>query len=259
MSQTAVNRMSGARTPLAGVICAAVAVLGALFLSPLIALMPQAALAAVVIVYSVGLIQPADFRAMLQVRRTEFIWAVAAMLGVMMLGTLKGILVAIIVSLCALGYQVANPSVYALGRKRGTGLFRPRSPENPDDETEPGLLIARLEGRLFFLNAERVGEKLRALRQEINPRVVLLDMGAVFDLEYSALKMLTEAQERAVGGGFEFWLAALQPEVLAVVQRSALGTALGRERIFVTVEAAVDRYRAIHGGVAPAAPGVSYG
>ena len=165
-SQTAVNRMTGARTPLASLVSALVAVLAALFLSPFIALMPNAALAGVVIVYSVGLIQPGDFRDMLRVRRTEFIWAVIAMLGVMVLGTLKGILVAIIVSLVALGYQAANPPVYRLGREPGTTKFRPRSPDHPDDEFEPGMLLARLQGRLFFMNAERVGDKLRALTAE---------------------------------------------------------------------------------------------
>ncbi len=114
-SQTAVNRMTGARTQVSCVASALMAVLAALFLSPFIALMPHAALAGVVIVYSLGLIKPVDFRDMLRVRRTEFIWAVVAMLGVMVLGTLKGILVAIIVSLVALGYQAANPTVYVLG------------------------------------------------------------------------------------------------------------------------------------------------
>ena len=137
-----------------------------LFLSPLIALMPNAVLAGIVIVYSVGLIKPVDFRDILQIRRTEFIWAVAAFLGVMLLGTLQGILVAIIISLVALAQQTANPPVYVLGRKPGTNVFRPRSPEHPDDESFPGLLLLRLEGRLFFLNAERVAEKIRALIAE---------------------------------------------------------------------------------------------
>ena len=134
-----------------------------LLLSPLIGLMPQATLAAVVIVYSVGLIQPAEFRDILRIRRTEFVWAIAAFAGVMLVGTLKGILVAIIVSLVALGHQTANPPVYVLGRKPGTNVFRPRSDEHPDDEFFPGLLLLRLEGRLFFVNAERVGDKIRPL------------------------------------------------------------------------------------------------
>jgi MFS superfamily sulfate permease-like transporter len=226
-------------------VSAAVAVFAALFLSPVIALMPNAALAGVVIVYSLGLIQPGEFREMLSVRRHEFIWAVVAMLGVMVLGTLKGILVAIIVSLVALGYQAANPRVYVLGREPGTTKFRPRSPEFPHDEFEPGLLLVRPEGRLFFLNAERVAERLRELVAETSPRVVVLDLRAVFDLEYSALKTLIEAESRARAAGVELWLGALQPEVMAVVQRSPLGEALGKERIFTSIDRAVAHFRTL--------------
>jgi len=242
-SQTAVNRMTGARTPLAGVTSALVAVLAALFLSPFIAMMPNAALAGVVIVYSMGLIQPIDFRDMLRVRRTEFIWAVAAMLGVMTLGTLQGIVVAIVISLFALGYQVANPPVYVLGREPGTTKFRPRSPDHPQDEFVPGLLLTRLEGRLFFLNAERIGDKLRALMAEAKPRVLVLDLRAVFDLEYSALKMLIDAEARGRANGVELWLGALQPKVQAVVMRSPLAVSLGPERMFSSIDTAVTKFR----------------
>ena len=89
-SQTAVNRLAGARSQLAGLVTGGVTLLTLLFLAPLISLMPQATLAAVVIVYSVGLIQLPEFRAILAVRRTEFIWAVAAFAGVMLLGYSQG-------------------------------------------------------------------------------------------------------------------------------------------------------------------------
>ena len=242
-SQTAMNRGTGARTQLSCVTSALVAVLAALFLSPLIALLPNAALAGVVIVYSLGLIQPADFRDMLRVRRTEFIWALAAMLGVMVLGTLQGIVVAIIISLVALGFQAANPPVHVLGREPGTTKFRPRSPEFPHDEFVPGLLLVRLEGRLFFLNSERVADKLREHVAEARPRVVVLDLRAVFDLEYSALKSLIEAEARCRAAGIELWLGAMQPEVAAVVSRSPLGKELGPQRIFSSIDTAVNRYR----------------
>jgi high affinity sulfate transporter 1 len=125
MSQTAVNRMTGAQSHVASLITATMALLTMLLLSPYIGLMPHAVLAGTVIVYSVGLIKPAEFRNILSIRRTEFWWAVAAFLGVIVLGTLKGILVAIIISLVALGQQVADPPVHVLGRKRGTNVFRP--------------------------------------------------------------------------------------------------------------------------------------
>ncbi len=175
-------------------------------------------------------------------RRTEFRWALIAFAGVVLLGTLKGILVAVIVSLLALAQQAYNPPVYVLGRKRGTQVFRARSKEHPDDETWPGLLILRVEGRLFFANAQRVADKMRPLVEQAKPSVVLLDCSAVFDIEYTAVKMLIEAEERLRREGIALWLAALNPEVLAVAQRSGLGETLGRERMFFNVEAAVAKY-----------------
>jgi SulP family sulfate permease len=126
-----VNRLAGARTQLAGLVAAAATLVTMLLLAPFIGLMPEATLAAVVIVYSIGLIKPAEFSTILNVRRTEFVWALAALAGVVLLGTLQGILVAIIVSLFALAYQMADPPVHVLGRKPGTNVFRPRSEEHP--------------------------------------------------------------------------------------------------------------------------------
>ena len=209
--------------------------------------MPQATLAAVVIVYSIGLIQPVEFHAILDVRRTEWAWALTAFAGVVLLGTLRGILVAIVVSLVALSHQMANPPVRVLGRKPGTNVFRPRTKEHPEDETFPGLLLLRLEGRIFFANAGRIAEKIRAILAEESPKVVALDMSAVFDLEYTALKMLTEAEKRMRERGVSVWLVGLTPEVLGVIQRSSLGKLLGRERMHFTLEVAVERYQARKG------------
>jgi high affinity sulfate transporter 1 len=243
-SQTAVNRQAGAHTPLASVVTAAVVLLTMLLVAPLIALLPQAALAAVVIVYSIGLIQPQEFRVIRSVRKMEYRWALAAVAGVVLLGTLKGILAAVVLSLGALAHQVADPPVYEIRRKRGTNVFRPRSEEHPDDEAFPGLLILRIEGRVFFANAERIGSKIRPLIEAARPRVVMLDLRGVIDLEYTALKMLDEAEARQREHGVELWLVGLNPEVLAVVHRSPLGERLGRERMLFNLETAVAKYLA---------------
>ena len=241
-SQTAVNRFAGAKTQMAGLVTAAAALATMLLLAPFISLMADAALAAVVIVYSVGLIKPVEFRAIYRVRRTEFLWALAALAGVVLLGTLQGILVAIVVSLIALAYQTADPPVHVLGRKPGTNAFRPRSAEHPEDETFPGLLLLRPEGRLFFANAERVAHKIRPVIEASKPKVVVLDLGGVFDLEYTALKALTDAEKRNRERGVQLWLVGLNPGVLEMVRRSPLGEALGRERMFFTLEQAVAKY-----------------
>ena len=181
-----------------------------------------------------------------RVRNMEFRWALVACLGVMVLGTLKGIVVAIVLSLAGLMYLAYDPRVYELRRKPGTNVFRPCSPEHPQDEAIPGLLIARPEDRLYFGNAANVGAKMHALTQAAAPQVVLLDCSAIPGFEYTALKMLIEGEEKQREQGRELWLAALNPEALELVRRTPLAERLGRERMFFNVEQAVAAFEARH-------------
>ncbi len=205
-SQTAVVRAAGGRSQKASLVTAGAAVATMLLLAPLLGLLPNATLAAVVIVYSVGLIQPAEFLAIRKVRTMEFRWAVVAALGVLVLGTLKGIVVAIIVSLIGLSSQTANPRVSVIGRKRGADVLRPLSPEHPDDETFEGLLIVRPEGRLYLRQCAEVADQIDALVAQYKPRVLALDMSRVPDIEYSALQALMEGEKRATERGAIVWL-----------------------------------------------------
>lgn len=247
-TQTAVNRLAGARTQLAEMVTAGIALVTMLFLAPLIALMPQATLAAVIIVYSSGLIRPAEFRNILSVRRTEFIWAIAAFAGVVLAGTLKGIVIAIIVSLVSLAHQAEDPPVYVLGRKPGTSVFRPRSKEHPEDETFPGLLLLRLVGRAFFANAGHIAQKMKPLISEANPSVIIIDLSGVIDIEYTALKMLTEAEARQRERGIKLWLAGMNPSVLNMIRKSPLGKVLGRDEMHFNLETAVAKYLSASAG-----------
>ena len=244
-SQTAVVRSAGGQSQKASLVTAGAALATMLLLAPLLGLMPNATLAAVVIVYSVGLIKPSEFRAIRSVRTMEFRWALIACLGVLVFGTLKGIVVAIIVSMIGLASQAANPRVSVIGRKRGADVLRPLSAEHPDDETFPGLLIVRPEGRLFFVNAQNVGEQINALVQQYQPRVLVLDMSRVPDIEYSALQALMEGEKRLTERGIVVWLAALNPGVLEVARHAGLEQRLGRERLLFNARAAIERYQSL--------------
>ena len=242
-SQTAVVRSVGGQSQKASLVTAAAAVGTMLFLAPLLGMLPQAVLAAVVIVYSVGLIQPAEFVAIRRVRIMEFRWALAAFAGVLVFGTLKGIVVAIILSMIGLASQAAHPKVHVIGRKRGADVLRPLSPEHPDDETFDGLLILRPEGRLFFANTQQVGDQIRSLVERYQPRVVALDMSRIFDIEYSALQMLIEGERRATESGATFWLTDLSPDVMESIKASGLADRLGRERLFFNARAVIRHYQ----------------
>jgi high affinity sulfate transporter 1 len=242
-SQSAVVRAAGGRSQNASLVTAAAAVATMLLLAPLLALMPHATLAAVVIVYSVGLIQPAEFVAIRRVRTMEFRWAVIACVGVLLFGTLDGIIVAIVASMIGLASQVTHPRVSVIVRKRGADVLRPLSPEHPDDESFEGLLILRPEGRLFFVNAQNVSDQINALIRQYEPRVVALDMSRVTDIEYSALQALLEGERRAAERGITVWIAGLNPGALEVARRSELADRLGPERLLFNARAAIEKYQ----------------
>jgi SulP family sulfate permease len=241
-TQTAVNVRAGARTQLAEMVTAAMALATMLFLAPAIALLPQSALAAMVIVYSFGLIRPIEFSELLRIRRTEFSWAIVAFAGVVLAGTLNGILVAIVVSLVTLAYQVADPPVYVLRRKPGSNVFRPQSPEHPEDESFPGLLMLKPEGPIFFANAAQIAHKIEPLIREAQPKVVAVDASGVLDLEYTALMMFARIARKQSQRGVQLWLVGMNPGVLAIVQRSPLGQLLQHEGMHFNLEIAVSRY-----------------
>jgi high affinity sulfate transporter 1 len=238
-SQTAVNRNAGARSQIAGVVTAAAVVAVLYFLAPLVRLLPQATLAVVVIVPCAGMIKLSEFRAIWQTRLMEFSWAATSVTGVLLLGTLRGILVAVILSLLALIFHGSRRPVFVLGRKPGTDVFRPRSKEHPEDGFFPGLLLLKTEGMIHFANARRIGDLMWPLIHEHKPRVVVLDCSSIPDLEYTALKMLTEAEKKLQQAGISLWLAGLNPEPLQLIQNAALGKTLGRARMHFNLEQAV--------------------
>lgn len=243
-SQTAVTRAVGGRTQKASLVTAAASVATMLLLAPLLGLLPQSVLAAIVIVYSMGLVRPVEFAAIYRVRRMEYLWAVAAFLGVLVFGTLQGIVVAIVLSLVSLARQVASPAVHVVGRKRGTDILRPLSPEHPDDETFPGLLILRPEGRLFFVNIQHVAEQIRSAIATYAPEIVVLDLSRVFDIEYSAFQLLQEGRDRLDRQGAQLWLAGLNPTVLDYIRASGMADELGPDRLHYSAQTALAAYLA---------------
>jgi sulfate permease, SulP family len=241
-SQTAVVRAAGGRSQASSLVVAAASAATMLVLAPVLGLLPQPILAAVVIVYSVSLISPAEFVEVGRIRRMELTWGLAALIGVLVFGTLQGILVAIVLSLLAISYQVANPKVYVIVRKPDADVLRPLTLDHPGDEMLEGLLVLRPEGRIFFANAQLIGDQILELVRKYQPRVLTIDMSRVPDIEYTALRMLIEAEKRMESEGVTIWLAALNPTVLACIRASSLQDRLGRERMLFNARAAFRKY-----------------
>jgi MFS superfamily sulfate permease-like transporter len=150
-----VNDSAGAKSRLASVVTAGLAALTLLVLAPVFDDLPEAVLGAIVVVAAVGLILSPELRRTRRVRTRDWGLALVALGGILLLGTLRGILVAVVVSVLVLLYEASRPPVRVL------------------EGTRPGLLGVRVEGAVFFANARRLFARVTELVDEAKPNVVL--------------------------------------------------------------------------------------
>ncbi len=240
MSQTAVNRAAGARTQVAQLVTAGMVLLTLTILTPLFESLPQAVLGALVLVAVAGLVDVAMLRRIGVIRRRDLALSLVAVAGVLVLGVLNGVLIAVLVSMLVLLYQTNHQPVELLGREPGTQHWRALTGAQPV-ETVPGLVVVRAQGRLYFANAQRVTDHLSALVEGISPspRVVVLDASAIPDLEFTALQALAGLNQELQARGAALWLAGLHRVPREMVQRALALYEGPSVRLCDDVEAAV--------------------
>jgi len=228
MSQSAVNAAGGARTPLALVV-ASVAIAGVLlFATGLAQRMPEPLLAAVVLGAVRGLFDPAELRYLWRASRAEFRVALVAVAGVLLLGVLRGVVLAAILSLLGLIRRAERPPTAVLGRLPGTDRFR--SVENhPEAETLPGVLVFRVEASLVYFNVENVRvELLRAVDEAALPvRRVVLDMAAVPAIDLAGARLLASLQAELGARDARLILAEARRSVRDALRAAEVEPSLG--------------------------------
>ncbi|SDB97817.1 high affinity sulphate transporter 1 [Cupriavidus sp. YR651] len=189
LSQSSVNDKAGARTPLALVFASITIGLCLMFLTGLLANLPNVVLAAIVLVAVKGLINIPELRHVWRVSRFEFVVSMAAFVAVLLLGILKGVIVAVLVSMLLLIRRAAHPHVAFLGRVPGTRLYSDIE-RSPDNESVPGVLIFRVEASLLYFNTEHVRAAVRQRTREITRPIALV----ICDLSNSPIVDLAGAR-----------------------------------------------------------------
>jgi high affinity sulfate transporter 1 len=243
LSQTAVNDGSGARSQLSGAVTAIFALVTMLFLTALFADLAEATLGAIVLVAILGLLDSRAIRRISSVRSRDGLLAVGTVIGVLFLGVLNGILIAVVLSLTVLIHGVNVLPIRVLGRDPASRDFEDRE-KHSDLETFPGLLIVKPEGGLYFANARRcVARILTMVDADPAVQVLLIDASAIPDWDVTAGEVVVEdlfqdLAERDI----DLWICALTERPLQMVRRSAAGEVL-EGRLFRTVAEAVNRYR----------------
>jgi sulfate permease, SulP family len=191
MSQSVVNEGGGARTPLSGALAAGIILVVVLFFSQLLAALPQPVLAAVVLVAVAGLFKISALKQLWCGDRTEFLVAMAAIVGVLGQGLLRGVMIGAIISLLLLIRRASRPHVAFLGRIAGTRRFSDRE-RHPNNELIPGVLIFRPEASLLYFNMDHVRDTIaeRVRAETPPPKLVVLDLSAAAYVDMHAAHML---------------------------------------------------------------------
>jgi SulP family sulfate permease len=246
-SRTAVSDQMGGKTQWVGLIAAALTVIFLLFFTPLLEPLPTVALGAIIIVASLGLIDIAAFRFLRKVRHFEFWLAVVTAFGVLTVGVLQGILVAVILSLINVIYHISRPHDALLDELDASGGTVYRGVADKETAlTEPGLIVYRFDAPLVFANAAFFSERLEELVTNAGAglKCVIFDAEAISDFDSTAAEALENLDADLERLRVELWIARANEPLRDLLQVTGLTTRIGQENIYPSVRAAVTAYHA---------------
>ena len=241
MSQSLVNESGGARTPLSTLFAATIVMLVALFLSGMLRNLPQPVLAAIVLFAVTSLLKIAALRRFWKFHRQEFIIAMAAILGVLGSGLLRGVMLGVMISILMLLRRASRPNVAFLGRIPGTHRFSDME-RHPDNEAIPGVLIFRVESSMLYFNVEHVRDlvwaKLQAAPDPL--RHVLCDLSNAPTVDLAAAEMLHGLQRDLAATGIEFRIVEARSGVRDFLRVEGLEGKVGHIGRFQSIADVVD-------------------
>ena len=244
MSQSAVNEGGGARTPLSGAIAAALILIVVLFFSHLLSALPQPVLAAVVLVAVAGLFKVSALRQIWRSDRMEFTVAMAAFLGVLGSGLLRGVMIGAVISLVQLLRLASQSPVAVLGRIPGTRRFSDRA-RHPDNETTPGVLALRVESSVVYFNVERACDAVRDRVRECatRPGLVVLDLSSAAHVDMQSAHALAALGDEFGAAGIKLHAVEARAVVRDRLRHEGVDARLGGVNRFTSVADAVEAFQ----------------
>jgi len=242
-SRTAVAERSGAKTQLTGVVGAALIILMIVLIPGLFRNLPQPALAAVVITASLSLADiPGTVRLWRQ-RKVECLLSIAAFLGVVLLGVLPGIVIAVVLSILNVFSRAWWPYDTQLGRVEGLSGYHDVH-SYPQAEHLPGLVIYRFDGPLFFANATTFRDEVRRMaKADPPPTWILIAAEPMTDVDTTASDVLEELDEALNDQGISLVFAELKDPVRRKIDRYGLTRTINPQHFFPTIESAIAAFR----------------
>ncbi len=246
-SRTPVAEAAGARTQLAGVIGACCVAALIVFAPNLLANLPSAALAAVVIASALALFQVADLRRIYRIQRWEFWLSIGCLAGVAILGPIPGIGLAIVIAVIEFLWDGWRPHFAVLGRVDGVKGYHDIK-RYPQARLIPGLVLFRWDAPLFFANAELFRERvLEAVAASPTPvRWLVVGAEPITSVDVTAADALDELDRALREAGIDLCFAEMKDPVKDKLKRFGLFSSLGEARFFATIGESVSAYLAAH-------------
>jgi len=242
-SRTAVNSMVGGKSQLVGIIAALVIALILLFFTAPMAWIPQAALGAVLLMAGWGLIDIKAMRVIRKLSRFEFWLCVLTTLGVIGVGVLPGIIIAVLLAILRLLKSIYQPTDAVLGWVRGIEGQVDIS-QYPQARTLQGLVVYRFDDAILFFNADYFKARLlEAVEREPEPRAVLFVAEAVTSIDVSGIVALREVRDTLLARGILLAIARPHGTFLRMLVRSGLARELEQRLLFASVRAGIRSYR----------------
>jgi high affinity sulfate transporter 1 len=243
-SRTAVPASLGSKTQLVGVVAAGFLAAALLLLRPVLAEIPQPALAAVIVAAAIAIIDVAGFTWLARFSRSELLLAIAAALGVMIFDVLKGVVAAVALSIFVALGKLARPHDAVLGE--GVGLDGWVDAEAYEGSTTlEGLLVYRFDAPLFFANVGWFGQRLRRAIER-NPgaeRWVVIDFEGIGSVDATAVEALCELVDELHGDGMVIGTARANAVVVGQLQRGGVIERIGEHNVHATINRAVRAFR----------------
>ena len=244
MSQSLVNESGGARTPLSGFIAALLTLLIVLFLSAALRNLPQPVLAAIVLMAVTGLFKLSALKHLWRADRAEFVVAIAALLGVLGSGLLRGVMIGAVISLVQLLRTASRPHVAFLWRIPGSRRFSDRQ-RHPDNELIPGVLIFRPESGLVYFNVDHV---CRTILDRINvepklPKLLVLDLSSAPRVDLQSAHALGDLSKEVTAKGIQFQAVEARSSVRDRLRSEGVDAKWGSINRFRSVADAVEDFQ----------------
>jgi high affinity sulfate transporter 1 len=242
-SQSLVNEGAGARTPLSSAFAALIILIVVLFFTHLLSPLPQPVLAAVVLVAIAGLFKLSTLKELWRHDRGEFVVAMAALLGVLTSGLLRGVMIGALISLVQLLRRASRPHVAFLGRIPGARRFSDME-RHPDNEPIPGLLLFRTEAGLFYFNADYVRDTVmkRVAKTGSGLRLAICDLSTSPYVDLSGAQMLAELQKELAAVNVRLQIVEARASVRDRLHVEGVEDKVGRIGRFKSLADAVDEF-----------------